>query len=1076
MSKLYALLVGIDDYAPDVGALTGCVNDAQSFHDYLTGEFGSAAASVELLSNGDATRSGIIELFRRHLGQAGPEDTALFLYCGHGARWASAKEFQRQTPDAMDEGLVCIDSRNEGGFDLADKELAVLLEEVARRDPHVAVIFDSCHSGSGTRGVQDVEFRRARQTHTVHEERPFESYLEGHYARAAREDGPLRIPNSRHVLMAAAERWQRAYEGTDNLGRSHGLFSMTLLEELSRGGGVPSYSELFRRCRSRVHGAEERQTPQFESFGGFDASQGFLGRVAETRPERHAVFLDGTDWKVRWGAMQGVPTDAEREVTFKIYSGEDSETPTGAARVARVGAQDSRLELDFEPEADASLKAVVSSLPAPGLPFLAQGEASEIAGPAGLVDSDQTSGFDLTDSRAAARYALRVGKGGLEFRDLARDVAIQRVVGTDEGALSALLEPMRQVAAWERGVALQNQRTAMNPALLEFWLTWGHGLTTRGSASDPMVPDRVTVDVPAGERVDFTLHALNRTSQRLHLALFYFSPAYGVVGLHNAPVSPEDREVDFWVDFMQLGDGVDEESFFLKLVVSTEPVDSFLVEMQDLEIGREPSRSRGLGSQARAKYRDEWFTRTLEVKLLRQGAGVGQREVTLADGDITIRSHSSVTANSSVSSADVGGRGVGDAAIARLLGAAMPYERLTCGRSRAAGPVGVLELTDIENAEALAEEPLEIVLDAELSEDEAILPLCFDGEHVLLGGAPSRLDDGRTLIRIDRLHDLPSDRRSVAKALKLQFLKTALGRRGVNELRWVEYAADGSAERHLEGVAEKVAAANNVMLVIHGILGDTGRQVEGVGKTLRDGMSDASGFDLVLTYDYENLTTSIAETAREMGERLAAAGLTAEDGKQLTIVAHSMGGLVSRSFIEQHGGDAVVDHLVMCGTPNGGTPFGDLAAARELANVLTTLMLNYAPLSAPFCLPFWLALSAARQLSPTLAQMAADSEFLDDLNRFPDNNRTRYSILAANAADFEGASDDWLPQLLAKTVKSTALEEIFGTNEHDVAGSVASILSAGQRPQAAAEQEVACIHTNYFTSKAGLEALARVEW
>ena len=46
-----------------------------------------------------------------------------------------------------------------------------------------------------------------------------------------------------------------------------------------------------------------------------------------------------------------------------------------------------------------------------------------------------------------------------------------------------------------------------------------------------------------------------------------------------------------------------------------------------------------------------------------------------------------------------------------------------------------------------------------------------------------------------------------------------------------------------------------------------------------------------------------------------------------------MGGLVSRWFIEREGGNALVDHLVMCGTPNNGSPFGKIDDARKMLSM-----------------------------------------------------------------------------------------------------------------------------------------------
>jgi hypothetical protein len=105
-TRVYALLVGINDYPSDVGKLAGCLNDVDRLHGYLSDNFAKADLAVEVLKDGEATRDNIIKQFRGHLGKAGEGDVALFHYCGHGARWASAQAFKEFYPDGKDEGLV----------------------------------------------------------------------------------------------------------------------------------------------------------------------------------------------------------------------------------------------------------------------------------------------------------------------------------------------------------------------------------------------------------------------------------------------------------------------------------------------------------------------------------------------------------------------------------------------------------------------------------------------------------------------------------------------------------------------------------------------------------------------------------------------------------------------------------------------------------------------------------------------------------------------------------------------------------------------------------------------------------
>ncbi len=79
------------------------------------------------------------------------DDVALFAYSGHGSQGAAPEEFWSVEPDRLNETLVLYDSRSPGQFDLADKELTVLIGQVAKAAKHFTAILDCCHSGSGTR-------------------------------------------------------------------------------------------------------------------------------------------------------------------------------------------------------------------------------------------------------------------------------------------------------------------------------------------------------------------------------------------------------------------------------------------------------------------------------------------------------------------------------------------------------------------------------------------------------------------------------------------------------------------------------------------------------------------------------------------------------------------------------------------------------------------------------------------------------------------------------------------------------------------------------------------------------------
>ncbi len=1087
--RIYALLVGIDDYDPAVGKLRGCINDVDHYTDWLRERFAPERLCLEVLKDGDATRAQIIATFRSHLGRAGAGDVALFQYSGHGARWKSAAAFKRFYPDGMDEGLVCFDSRVPGGFDLADKELAVLLAEVARNEPHMAVLLDCCHSGSGTRGADDFTQARPRVTHQRDDERPLESYLNGYYASREAQGQSLAIPASRHMLLAACERVQKAWEGRDH----RGVFSTSLLDVLAATGADVTYAELFQRVRSAVRRYADNQTPQFETYLGFDAYQGFLGGAATALGRRYRVYFDTGAWRVDCGALHGLPTDPDKPAELVLYPETDRETPAGRAEVTQVGAQRSLLRLlDLDADLDARFQARITSLPVPPLPVALEADAETCAAvQQAFADADQDAlGFTLvTEPGPAIRYGLAVRDGALWF--LERETG--RLIEGDESApteAARLFPSIEQVADWERLVELDNRHTRMDRSAVDFrFVEVGEEGRERPFDGDPA---DITIDYRQVDddwrRIVGRLVTGNRTGQVLHLALALFTDDFGIRVPYNERIEPTNAPVAIMVGGddtfdLFLDEGVDEATFVFKLIVSTERIDGFLLEQKGLDIGKcYRSGEKGLRGIAFGKdrhkpvHRDEWFTKTIRVRLVRRLDRVSAQDLSVADGRVRIKGHPRLTADVSLGTAQSGNRAAGAPAdfyhALERVGLGLTGLSVTRGT-----PVNMLELTGIDNAEAAAKQPLELELDLGLAENEHLLPLTFDGTHMLLAGETDRADDGRTLLRIDHIPDgIPDNRRALGKALKLYFFKTYL-KRDVNRLCWVEYGADGSVQRHEDGVADKVAAADNVLLLVHGIIGDT----EGIAAALAQAVdaqdrSIADRFDLVLTYDYENLGTEIEDTARRLKSKLRDAGLHEHDDKHLTLLVHSMGGLVSRWLIEQEGGSRFIDHLVMCGTPNVGSPFGKIDAARNLVAALTTWAMNGLPAFAPFGAGLLTVLARSRKLSPTLEQINPKSGFIRELNA-SDDPGVRYSILAGNIRDFEETSGGLVATLTEKIGKGALFDALYGNEGHDIAVALDSIKGVPEpRGPTPARCKVACHHLNYFASDAGLAALASVDW
>lgn len=1114
--KVFALLVGINDYAPEVGKLSGCLNDVDHFRDYLNGSFDNTTLAIEVLKDADATRDNIVKLFRTHLGKAKADDVAVFQYCGHGARWSAAKEFNEFYPDGKDEGLVCYDSRRDKGvypFDLADKELAVLLAEVAANNPHLAVILDCCHSGSGTRDADAFSQLKARQTHEVFSERPLDSYLDGYYEKLRKKGAALSIPRSKHILLAACDRKQKAYEAPDR----SGLFTSTMLTVLQTSGSDITYADLFTRCRSEIRRKAENQTPQFETGEDFNALSGFLGRNASSATRLYSVYFNNGAWTVDAGALHGLPTEADKTVGLALYAEDNRAQLVGRASTTLVGPQKSELQLDFEGDQNSRYYAEMTSLPVAPIPVFLDGEEP---GKAVLRNAANPSfGVELTDTPNGTRYSIvaRQATFMLKQRELDRD--IQGVKEFSEGSANMMLSVAKHVVQWERGLALQNHSTQIDTSLVEF--LYAEKLE---DGQEFIYPDgEITLDFVKSEEqwkeIRGKIKARNRTQQTLHCLLTYFSPSYGIHILRNDPVPPGEEFVTLWgedkEDYFYLEENENQSLENFKLIVSTERVDDFLLAQQDLEMGKVVSATRAIGTvkpMKKVAYENDWLTKDLRIKVVRQIDRVGTKDASVAKGKIVVKSHPAVQANVSLRAAAVPTRSAAvptrsaavptRSAAVPTRSAAVPTRSAAVPTRSAAVPTrgieedsdfykalerqglemlnfagtrgdneSILELTDIQNASSLKEHPLEIEVRVPLKEDEAILPFVFDGQHVLLGGDAYKDENGNTRISIDHIPELPDNRRSLGSALKLYFFKTYLKQESVNQLRWVEFKPDGTFAYQKSNVADKVSAAQNVLLLVHGIIGDTEAMAKGVQET---GL--AQKFDLVLTYDYENLSTPIQETALKLKSQLTAVGLHEHDTKKLTLLVHSMGGLVTRWFIEREGGNKMVDHLVMCGTPNNGSPFGKIDGARKILNVLTGLAVNYVPMFIPFSGTVLLLLNRSKNITPTLEQMNPSSDFIKTLNASEDPG-IRYTILAGDVDTYEEPSDQFFAKMLAKVGQSSVFEALFGMKANDIAVSVESILGVESgRANVPARTNVACHHLNYFVSPAGQQALKAVQW
>ncbi len=495
---IYALFVGIDAYPSPVNPLNGCVNDVTRMRDLLAARVSGAGDhfAPRLLANEQATRQGLIDAWRGHLGQAGPEDVALFYYSGHGSQEHAPPEFWDFEPDRLNETLVCYDSRLPGGWDLADKELAQLISEVAAlrlaQGPHFAVILDCCHSGSGTRNAEEITVRQQMaDTRT----RPVSSYivtpqqaaaLQGHGSGAASAATAwTSIASGRHILLAACRPEQTAKEtyfpGPSSY-EKRGAFSFYLQDTLQQTGAGLSYRDLFKRVYALVQQRVADQAPQLEASEPADLDQPFLGGALAPTPAVLTLSVNKTlGWVVDAGAVHGIPPPAGSGETTQLALFpfdvdlarlRTLEQAIGQASVVQVFPGQSLVapaRFDRAPlAATSTYKALVTSTPLPQLTVAFEGDNAALnlvrqalatAGP------DEAPSLLLRESDlTGAEYRLLADVETGRYRIRRATEALRFTIDTPGlGAESAMIVALRlaHIARWVSTARLTNPASAL---------------------------------------------------------------------------------------------------------------------------------------------------------------------------------------------------------------------------------------------------------------------------------------------------------------------------------------------------------------------------------------------------------------------------------------------------------------------------------------------------------------------------------------------------------------------------------------------------------------------------------------
>jgi len=1148
--SIYAFCVGIDNYAGDVPNLSGCENDIRRFSSLIKKKYRVSSDHIKICLSKQATKTAVVDGVKNHLGQAEAGDIALFYYSGHGSQERAPVEMWEIEPDHLNETIVCYDSRI-GAGDLADKELRYLIAKLAEDGADVVIIFDCCHSGSGTRSVGESTQVGVRLTKSAATGRTLDSYIfSDDPEREAWFEGKLPFPAGKHVLLSACRDSELAKE-TSFGAMKHGAFTNYLCESLEGLNFPISYRNLVARASEKVRSRFSYQHPRIDSVAEFDTDTYFLG--SDIQSARLLVYFDN-GWFIAAGATQG----RNKGDLIAVYPQGKGAAALANARVTEVHPDKSIIEfVDGENQLDRGgqqyeAKISLQKLPRIAIQFEGDESAVNTARQALAVLSEHRHpSLFLKEAPESSVYTLRAENNRYVITRSEEQRHLFRPDDNyDLSSATKALQKLEHMARWEQKLLIDNPGSQIPSDAVHLIITTGG----RQFRDEDVELQYEQLD----QSPEFKLElAISREWEHktLYCALLYFDSVDGYIstellpagieqlGMHDAGDSEtsraprrralayEGQPIPAAVADSLYQQGVTQTQDFIKLIVSETEFDPSLLSQAGLD-NYDPEKearsvmrgggddflneqfsqahSRALGSRAKPKVSD-WMSKTVTITTLRPlpGVKVSQTEQRVLASGVTIEPHSALQATITLQGQAGVMRSLSEAGLGRMATPlALQDEEMTppytFSKSRGVDAgLGVLTVLSMRDQGSVTHKnPLLLSVEGKLEANTQILPYSFDGEFYLPLGYAEANDGDSTTIKIVALPEVEAtdsqiQERGLGSSLKIFFQKVYYNKllidKGVDRLAIPAF--DNSVPTNishyvddLESLTNKIAAANRIMLLVHGIIGQTNVMTGALSAVLKDGSKILDQYDLALTFDYENLNTPIQEIAISLKTKLEAVGLGEGHSKQLDIVAHSMGGLVSRWLIECEQGNKLIHKLVMLGTPSGGAPWSGVKdkgvdvlqgwAFTNLALVLNNL--TVAPVGG---LAVAVIMKFLNSIDNTLDQMGSDSTFVRKLHQSKDP-AIPYFLIAGDTQSLRKDNSQIkysvanLFKRLMKRGKFAAYDLLTRTlfkEPNDVAVAISSMQYVPEgRSKPLVVKPVQSDHLSYFITDESVEALAGV--
>ena len=775
--KNYALLVGINIYQSDkINNLGGCKNDVANLEKHLDASF-----EVEKLEDSQATRKNIIKCFRNHLGQAQPDEIALFYFSGHGAQESSPSAFLPYQSDSYHETITCHDSDIEVDgkkiFDIADKEIKLLINELAVKKVKVVVIYDCCHSGSGTR-TNDFEYSGIKEVirdNTIVSNRTADDFLPGTFQNL--DTKPI------HLFLAACGPEEKAREdfllGKDTL---EGVFTYALTQALKQIGPHLSYTQLAYFCRTfiRVLFPTLEQTPRLEVSNGFDAETAFLDTKnhAQKRMVKIIQADDNDIWKIPIGVVHGLLFDTGKQPKFNIFEDKDltklvctatTDTIDLAESILSENLSDDKKSVKFPSlNLDKTYYLVPTFLPLEKLMVYLSGvsDISKLLNDLPINIKEEVA-YNLewtTNKEVPTIYEVVAEKDGfwLLYKETKVPIIPQLIKNKiflspeeEVSGFTILCELLLHIAKWERTKKLNVQKSGVfksqrNLLNLSFatpkdeWKPFKNQITLDFNPEvEISLANDGTREAKPKHKIPIRVMTINSAATNFYCYPFYLSRKFESYPLNVGKLLPGGRpriidEITFFIPVNTAeGKNLKQVMDYYTILYSNQELPFLNLGLPNLlkyyeslvNKMRDSGRTKDV---VRRKNFDEWFIQKLTIKTLKELGTINEQPLLIADGKVSFSGHSTFSAKVGIASSATYMRGPMTDQVIKLKLNALGFELVdfsgfqkeNFGEKLFYNEEAVLELHHIQAAQSLKDTTLTISLKLEdLAENCSLLAL-----------------------------------------------------------------------------------------------------------------------------------------------------------------------------------------------------------------------------------------------------------------------------------------------------------------------------------------------------------------